>query len=43
MEHLPAMQAEPVAHRNASVGRIGLGISVAPLVALAVLLLYQPG
>jgi hypothetical protein len=43
MESPPILQAEPVADRTASVGRVGLGISVAPLVALAALLLYQPG
>jgi len=37
------MQAEPVSDRKVGVGRIGLYISIAPLVALAAMLIFRPG
>jgi hypothetical protein len=43
MEQPPIIQAEPAAERKAALGRIGLYISLAPLVALAAMLLFRPG
>ena len=43
MEEPPVIQAEPLADRKAGGGRIGLYISLAPLAALAVMMLFRPG
>ncbi len=43
MEPPPIIQAEPATERKAGVGRIGLYISIAPLVALAAMLIFKPG
>ena len=43
MEQPPVIQTEPAAERKAGVGRIGLYVSLAPLAALAVLRLFNPG
>jgi hypothetical protein len=43
MEQPPVIQAEPVADRKAGVGRIGLCFSLAPLAALAAMMLFKPG
>jgi hypothetical protein len=37
------MQAEPAMGRKAALGRIGLCFSLAPLVALAAMMLFHPG
>ena len=43
MEQPPVIQAEPLPEHKIGLGRIGLCISLAPLVALAAMLLCQPG
>ena len=43
MEQPPIIQAEPALDQKAGLGRIGLGFSLAPLVALAAMLLFHPG
>jgi len=44
MEQPPIIQAEPVTEGRAALGRIGLYISLAPLVAMAAMLwLPKPG
>ena len=43
MKQPPIIQAKPAAERKAGVGRIGLYISLAPLAALAAMLLFHPG
>ena len=43
MEQPPIIQAEPATERKAALGRIGLYVSLAPLVALAVMMLCHPG
>ena len=43
MEQPPIIQAEPAEERKAALGRIGLCFSLAPLVALAAILLMRPG
>ena len=43
MEQPPLIPAEPAADRKPPVGRIGLYLSLAPLAALAVLQLFNPG
>ena len=43
MEEPPIIQAEPVMDRKAALGRIGLYFSLAPLAALAAMMLFHPG
>jgi hypothetical protein len=43
MEQPPVIQAEPALGQQAGLGRIGLCFSLAPLVALAAMLLFHPG
>jgi hypothetical protein len=43
MAEPPIIQAEPLPVHKVGFGRIGLCISLAPLVALAAMLLCQPG
>jgi len=43
MEEPPVIQAEPLPDHKIGLGRIGLCISLAPLVALATMLLCRPG
>jgi len=43
MEQPPLIQAEPVTNQKAALGRIGLYLSLAPLVAFAAILLCRPG
>ena len=43
MEQPPIIQAEPEPSQKAVLGRIGLYVSLAPLVALGVMLLFRPG
>ena len=43
MEQPPILQAEPVADRKPGLGRIGLYLSLAPLVAITAMMLFHPG
>jgi hypothetical protein len=43
MEQPPIIQTMPAIERKAGVGRIGLYISLAPLTALAAMMLFHPG
>jgi hypothetical protein len=43
MEQPPLIPAEPLAANKIGLGRIGLFISMAPLVALGAMLLAKPG
>jgi hypothetical protein len=43
MEEPPIIQAEPARDRKAGLGRIGLCFSLAPLAALAAMMLFRPG
>ena len=43
MEEPPIIHAEPLADRKTGLGRIGLYVSLAPLAALAALILFRPG
>ena len=43
MDEPPIIQAEPAGESKAGLGRIGLYFSLAPLVALAVMILAKPG
>jgi hypothetical protein len=43
MEQPPIIEAEPLPVHKIGLGRIGLCISLAPLVALAAMLLCRPG
>ena len=43
MEQPPILQAEPEPSQKAALGRIGLYLSLAPLLALGVMLLFHPG
>jgi hypothetical protein len=43
MEEPPIIQAEPLPDRKVGLGKIGLFFSLAPLVALAVMMLAKPG
>jgi hypothetical protein len=43
MEQPPIIQAEPLPASKLGLGRIGLFISMAPLVALGAMLLCKPG
>jgi hypothetical protein len=43
MEEPPIIQAEPAAAPRARLGRIGLYFSLAPVAALAALILAKPG
>ena len=43
MEQPPIIPAEPAADRKVGLGKIGLCFSLAPLVALAGMMLLKPG
>jgi hypothetical protein len=43
MEQPPIIQAEPALESKVGLGRIGMYVSLAPLVALAALMLGKPG
>jgi hypothetical protein len=43
MEPPPVIQLEPATDRKAGLGRIGLYVSLAPLTALAAMMLFRPG
>jgi hypothetical protein len=43
MAEPPIIQSEPAADRKVGLGKIGLCFSLAPLAALAAMMLFKPG